>query len=229
MNYLNVKALPESTKRAKVLWATGASKKGALIVESPYEVDDIDVLSELTAIRYLLMERQILGNPVKSGKGISITVTKGAIKKLIKGKSQKRYLQKFAAFFKTRLIGVELKVDKNSTFLPPDDIEPTDTICPDARTYEVVETPKLGRVLVTDHALMRYMERSFDGKPENAYKSLANRLIQEDLVEIKLPPRVTKHKSRKYGTNQSTSIWRHRSDSLHFALVKEGESNVLVT
>ncbi|QCF28049.1 hypothetical protein [Hydrocarboniclastica marina] len=228
MNYLNIQAIKISETEAKVLWAVSDSRRGALVLRTTTPHPDIDILAELAAAKHLITDRNILGNKVRNGVGVHLTFSKGAVKKLATGKSAKKHLQRYAAFLSSRLVGSKIEIQKKNERLPPADTEPTEVISPDARTYIEVDTPALGPVQITDHALQRFIERFFPGKPENALKSLEERLMNASLKPIKLPGSVQAHKDRKYG-KEDRAVYRHPTDVVHFGVIDRQHQKILVT
>ncbi|HDZ39588.1 MAG TPA: hypothetical protein ENH62_15160 [Marinobacter sp.] len=228
MNYLSIKAIKMNELEARVLWSVSAAKNGAILVRSEKALPDIEIIAELTAAKHLIMERTILGNTVRNGTGVHLTFSRGAIKKLATGKSAKKHLQKYAAFLSSRLVGAQVEVNKKMDRLPCDDTPASEVVSPDARTYIELETPAIGRVLISDHALQRFIERFFPGKQENALKSLEERLLNPELRPVKLPENVRAHKDRKYG-QERRRVYRHPTDVVHFGVITRGEDQILVT
>ncbi|MFD2016686.1 hypothetical protein ACFSJQ_16140 [Vibrio olivae] len=82
-----------SSTQSRVFWRVGTQRKGILNVTLDFENDDSALLCELCAIRHLLIESQVFGRVPGTGKGYKLVVSKGAIKKLARGRSDKKYAQ----------------------------------------------------------------------------------------------------------------------------------------
>lgn len=86
----------QSDNTALVYWRVGINRKGVVEVRLDVGSIDVELIAELGAIRYLLMECRVLNCTPSSGNGIKLCVSKGAIKKLTKGTSAKGYASRFA-------------------------------------------------------------------------------------------------------------------------------------
>ncbi|MDF5129481.1 hypothetical protein P3606_24680, partial [Vibrio parahaemolyticus] len=135
--------LDEQTSR--VFWRVGTKSSGILAVKIDFSHQDSDLISELSAIQYLLFEEKVMGREPGSGSGYKLVVSKGAIKKLARGKSTKKHAQKFAAFLQNRMAGVQIEVSQSRGFMA--DPKSCVTVLLDANrqeyanTHDAVETP----------------------------------------------------------------------------------------
>ncbi len=90
-------------------WMTGLKAKGRVRLTVP-EMDDPLTAAELAAINYLLTVKNVAGQD-KSGTGLRIWVSRGAIKKLLRESSAKAYLVPYANFLRTRFLGAAIEVE----------------------------------------------------------------------------------------------------------------------
>lgn len=187
----------------------------------PVKKNDIEVLAELAVIRNLTIEDCQMPNPVLTGKGICLVVTKGAIRKILNEKTENQTFLRYGAFLHGRMRGCTVSVEKKNAYLPAEDIEVTKSISLSKEPHETIESPSLGEVQVRDHAFKRFLERVYEGSPEKAFNSLIQRLSNPELVQVQIPDRVWRHKVSKYGEEGVASIYKHPTDIVHFVLVNQ--------
>ncbi len=214
-------------------WWSG-SKSGYISVPAiAHEKSELQ--AELKIINEFLFVRNILGVDVLQGTGIKLTVTNGQIKKLILKRTHCDYLEPLLRPLRLRTAGIDIEVHKGT--LPPfpivlDTDFPFDSLPEldaqsDVEIYSTFNTPKIGPVLITIHALEQYVERLEDAtKPNRPLRSLINRLSNPKIAQIDLPERVHKHKDFKYGP-EIRECWGHSSSDMHFMLVRR-KSNLAI-
>lgn len=233
MNYLGVKAIQTSDTTAKVLWYTSRTRRGAMEVNIPFPVkkNDVEVLAELAVIRNLTIEDCLMPNPVLTGKGICLVVTKGAIRKILNEKTENPTFLRYGAYLHGRLRGCEVDVEKKNTYLPPENTEVTKRISLANEPHETIMSPSMGEIKVTDHAFKRFLERVYEGAPEKAFNSLTLRLSHPELVQVPIPDRALRHKIRKYGEENVAVLYKHPTDVVHFVVVNRpgAKDRALVT
>ncbi|MDF5237657.1 hypothetical protein P3669_24540, partial [Vibrio parahaemolyticus] len=123
---------------SRVFWRVGTKRSGILDVKIDFSHEDSDLISELSAIQYLLFEEKVMGREPGSGSGYKLVVSKGAIKKLARGKSTKKHAQKFAAFLQNRMAGVQIEVSQSREFMA--DPKSCVTVLLDANRQEYANT-----------------------------------------------------------------------------------------
>ena len=165
-----------------------------------------------------------------------------SIKKLTKGASAKGYASRFATFLTGRLLGVEIQVSHSRKHMIQEDdegyaesfsslhVNTTEYM----QTTEMIETPTMGQVAITKHALERYSERlAIIDKGQvvrRPWASLAKRLGNPGIQLQRLDSKVLAHKYRKYGDNSAVEVWKYPTDTLHFTVVVSPENQrTLVT
>ncbi|MDW3082292.1 hypothetical protein R8N45_27645, partial [Vibrio sp. 1403] len=99
----------------------------------------------------------------------------------------------------------------------------------DANTHDAVETPAMGTVYVTAHAVEQYKERLSTGDPKKPWASLVNRLKHPELRIRNLPANVLAHKAKKYGTADNVEAWGHPTSKFTYLIVNDNGRRTLVT
>lgn len=233
---LTTDSVKTSSSTATVYWKHSEQKHGAINVVFPFESNDVDIMAELVAINYLIFDKEIYGLKPLHGSGIELSVSKGAIKKAALNKTAKKELVKFASFINFLLDGCVIKTHKKRSNNAPIHKDDFEIINVDVEKYTstklILNTPAMGDIEVTSHALERYKERMIaesGTESKTALKSLANRLMHKELVEVKLPENVIKHKLKKYGRVDDFSVWIHPTSTLNFAFVQNGSRMSLIT
>lgn len=224
-----------SDTSALVFWRTGTKRKGILDVRLDFAHEEADLVAELIAIRYLLFDKQVFDRSPGDGAGYLLRVSKGAIRKLARGVSSKTFAIKFAAFLTGRMKGIEIEVSQSREHMEEmgeGDVEVLDAERQKyTQVHDEIDTPAIGPVLVTRHALERFQARLSTGDPKKPWASLAGRLRNPDLRMEPLDARVARHKVRKYGRADNIEIWSHPDSSLKYLMVVNGDDHrrVLVT
>ncbi|GAB6071611.1 hypothetical protein JCM30760_27090 [Thiomicrorhabdus hydrogeniphila] len=234
---MNLTTLSEklSKKEGVVYWRSSKEKSGTINVKLPFESDDVDIISELVAINYLLTEKCVFGHNLLVGTGITLDVSKGAIKKIVLGKSSKTNIMKFSSFIPFLLQGITIKTHKKYRKLEVCDSDEFETINADIEKYTntrlLIDAPAIGKVAITNHSVERYLERLKEesGEVKTPLRSLITRLTNPEICLVKLPEDVLKHKARKYGEDDNYSVWKHPSSTLNFGLTEKDGVYSLVT
>lgn len=224
-----------SFNQAEVIWRTGDVKRGIMTVtvNDKRVYDDIAIAAELCAIYHLMYERNIFNVPnTYSGVGYKLSVSHGAIKKLVKAQSEKKILWHYAAFLEHRMNGVEIEVDHSMDYMPIEGEENVDfselvvNEFPFNRNYNIVESPSIGEVVITKHAVEQYLERTSMGKPKDPLKSLKRQVLSPDLIKNQINYKVYQHKLKKYGRADNIEIWSGRTSILKLLVVKDDNSDI---
>lgn len=224
-----------SDSSALVFWRVGTNREGILDVRLDFESDESDLLAELIAIRYLMLDKQVFCREPGGGAGYKLVVSKGAIKKLALGKSTKKFAFKFAAYLTGRLRGVAIEISQSMEFMDEVNAENTELLNADkqsyTQTYDEISTPAMGRVLVTQHALDQYQARITSGDPKQPWQSLVGRLQHPELRIQPFDERVARHKTRKYGRVDNVEVWGHRDSKFKYIAVlnDDDQKRVLVS
>ncbi|MDG3030305.1 hypothetical protein QQA20_04205 [Vibrio parahaemolyticus] len=214
-----------------VYWKTGLRRGGELKVDLGEQYDKLPeqqkpIAAELYAIHHLLSVKEVMGSN-RSGNGLQIRVSKGAIKKLQKQRSTKNSLYSLTRFLLTRYQEAQISVEKRDDWLSHSFEEYSVDNATVREIDEVINVPNIGPVVVTRHALERFVERLSDGVPKHPWKALISKLFSSSLTKAILPEKVTLHKNQKY--NKKADTWRHNGSGMHFVFVPNGSTKTLIT
>lgn len=104
-----------------VYWKTGLRRGGELKVDLGEQYDKLPeqqkpIAAELYAIHHLLSVKEVMGSN-RSGNGLQIRVSKGAIKKLQKQRSTQHSLYSLTRFLLTRYQEAQISVEKRDDWL----------------------------------------------------------------------------------------------------------------
>jgi hypothetical protein len=226
MQYLKTASTKLTGNSARVDWKISDNKCGTINVTLPVPSESIDVIAELCAIRYLVFDKVVFGQKIYTGKGLSLDVSKGAIKKLVSGKSSKKDAERFAKFIPMMLSGCELQVHKNKSILDGCIEVFEENLNIDLDYYGLaqidVETPAMGSVTITAHSIERYRDRVIaeSGECLHPLSSLVKRLNNPENEQQPVPKSVLEHKERKYGTQDEFEVWKHPTSTLNFGIIR---------
>jgi hypothetical protein len=214
-----------------VYWKTGLRRGGELKVDLGEQYDKLPeqqkpIAAELYAIHHLLSVKEVMGSN-RSGNGLQIRVSKGAIKKLQKQRSTQHSLYSLTRFLLTRYQEAQISVEKRVDWISYSFEEYSVDNATVREIDEVINVPNIGPVVVTRHALERFVERLSDGVPKHPWKALCTRLLSSSLTKVCLPEKVSIHKAKKY--NHSADFWSYGGSNMYFAIVPNGLTKVLVT
>ncbi|GHX23827.1 hypothetical protein VCSRO61_2430 [Vibrio cholerae] len=214
-----------------VYWKTGLRRGGELKVNLGEQYDKLPeqqkpIAAELYAIHHLLSVKEVMGSN-RSGNGLQIRVSKGAIKKLQKQRSIQHSLYSLTRFLLTRYQEAQISVEKSDDWLSylfeeysVDNVTVRDI-------DEVINVPNIGPVVVTHHALDRFVERLSDGVPKHPWKALCSKLLCSGLTKTQLPENVAIQKAKKYA--QEAEVWQHVGSNMYFVMIPGGSIKTLVT
>lgn len=231
-----------SEQSVLVYWRVGTRRRGVIDVRMGFSTEDQEIIAELIAIRHLIMSKRVFCCTPTTGRGFKISVSKGAIRKIVQGRSSKVFAARFASLLTGRMEGVIVEVAHSMEFMPSeqdadyaDFLEVLNAAAKDyASPHEVIETPNIGMLSVTRHAVRRYTERlSSKGEGETLsrpWASLISRLRNPELELVPLRDSVMRHKMRRYGANNEVQIWSHPTDKMRYTVVVRSDGvKVLVT
>lgn len=207
--------IPDTTNAFRVTWKTGGTRSGLVNVTMHADVSDPLIAAELYAAHWLLTIKEVLGSK-RSGTGVKIVFSRGAVKKLIRKDSSKVDLAIYARYLTTRFDKAVLEVSK-------DVFELTDTASEDAihvnePPQTLVDAGNLGTIEISEHAIDRYVERSNSGEISNAWPSLLKRLANKEMRQVTLSDELLRKKKAKYQAGQE--IWKHPDDTTHYVVVR---------
>lgn len=152
---------------------------------------------------------------------------KGAIKKLQKQRSTQHSLYSLTRFLLTRYQEAQISVEKRDDWLSLSFEEYSVDNATVRGIDEVINVPNIGQVIVTRHALERFVERLSDGVPKHPWKALCSKLLCSGLTRTQLPENVAIQKAKKYA--QEAEFWQHVGRKMYFVMVPAGSIKTLVT
>lgn len=206
-----------------VNWRNGAKKQGVLNIRVVADVDDREIIAELSALQWLLGHRSVFGE-TQVGKGLRLIVSSGAIKKIAKALEKvadlrdselgKPHLFQYAKFIGHRFAGLEIKVDKDASWVMPRAQNDVEELTIDGPLAEVIHIPAIGLVEISKHAIERFGKRMAIGEQEEQWR-LLRRVISGRLRHAKLGDEYHQVQAAKHG--ESGQIWVN--DELKWGLV----------
>lgn len=221
----------------RVYWYRADNCNGIVDVDVRKPCDDPGLIAELCAIQYLYFDMGLNnGNIITSGKGHKFYVSNPEILALANEQSFKKYAWPFIHEILLRLRHVEIEhspvneikekiiiTNKNLKFIFSDSGQF------DQPNY-AIDTPVLGKVHITKHALDQYIKRTDAGiGMKNELKSLILRLKHPELRQLDVGKGVQQHKSFKYGNHVKTTFWGHERSIIGFTIIENGDRKTLVT
>ncbi|ATD23840.1 TPA: hypothetical protein I6810_002782 [Vibrio cholerae] len=214
-----------------VYWKTGLRRGGELKVDLGEQYDKLPeqqkpIAAELYAIHHLLSVKEVMGSN-RSGNGLQIRVSKGAIKKLQKQHSTQHSLYSLTRFLLTRYHEAQISVEKRDDWLSHSFEEYSVDNLTVRGIDEVINVPNIGPVVVTRHALERFVERLSDGVPKHPWKALCTKLLCSGLTKAQLPESVAIQKAKKYA--QEAELWQHVGSKMYFVMITGDSMKTLVT
>ena len=214
-----------------VYWKTGLRRGGELKVDLGEQYDMLPeqqkpIAAELYAIHHLLSVKEVMGIN-RSGNGLQIRVSKGAIKKLQKQRSTQHSLYSLTRFLLTRYQEAQISVEKQDDWLSHSFEEYSVDNATVRDIDEVINVPKIGPVVVTRHALERFVERLSDGAPKHPWKALCSKLLCSGLTKTQLPKNIAIQKAKKYA--QEAEFWQHVGSKMYFVMITGDSMKTLVT
>lgn len=225
-----------NSKEVDVNWYVGQQKFGQLTVQFNFDIEDMEIAAELITIQHLMFEKLVFARYPQSGEHYSLKVSKGAIKKIVQGRSDKKHLFPYALFLEHGLRGVNLSVANKAVHSAALDNEHRQhaTIVITENDYKdtrsTVDTPALGLVRLSLHAVEQFEVRLDEELKKPARVSLIQRLQNPGLALVELPENVKFHKQRKYGAHDKIEVWRNPTSRFHYVIVVgEDEERTLVT
>lgn len=173
-----------------VHWTNSTSRfKGTLSVRVAAQIEDRHIAAELSAMRHLLEDKEILGNNLVGNSGSHLICSLGAIRKLRNGESDKSHLAPYSNFLKTRFAGCPLSVEKRTDWFHNIEPEATDDLLVTGPRRETIVVNGLGEVAVTEHVLERFADRYLQEQASNqtahqAWKKLCDTASHKSVREV---------------------------------------------
>jgi hypothetical protein len=191
MNTLYVSTRPTDPERPHtfdVRWMSGKDKQGTIEVTLPEGTNDPRIIAELSVLRHLVLEREILG-PSRTGNGLRFVVSAGAIKKLMREDSAKAHLAPYALFLRTRLLGVVVEVDHKANWVS-DATTLREVLVIEEPPAECISIAGYGEVQVRAHVLER-IQQHYGVALKNLWKFVTN--AAKEAQPATMPTRNVRH------------------------------------
>jgi hypothetical protein len=171
MNILKVFTVATSEPDQFFVYWTNSSVclKGIIKIRVTANIEDRAIAAELSATKYLLEQKCVLGQNIVGNAGIRLSVSSGAIRKLMHRKSNKTHLIPYAQFLTTRYAGCQLASDSGvlevSRHSPWSDMKNIESGKREARYFlnpnkkrilVITDNPREGKRLVTTYPASPY-------------------------------------------------------------------------
>ncbi|EGQ7991996.1 TPA: hypothetical protein I7203_15415 [Vibrio vulnificus] len=223
MMKLKVQSVSASKSKVSVAWFVGLSRSGIVDVGIGRFESRI-AIAELTVARYLLWDRQVFGHRPGSGKGVELGLPHKTLHSLSLNSCVE--LRKAGQYLKTWLDGAQLKPGEIVGVAASTEQIPV--IQPYRSPQPVFDSPVLGPVAISRHAIQRYQERFQHGYTKSPWLSLQRQLCNPELRQAILSERTRFQKLLKYGDDGS-QVWHHPTGDLYFLLVPQETHSLVVT
>ncbi|EGR0942212.1 hypothetical protein L3I77_002583 [Vibrio vulnificus] len=223
MMKLKVQSVSASHNAVSVAWFVGLSRYGIVDVGIGRFESRI-AIAELTVARYLLWDRQVFGHRPGSGNGVELGLPHKTLHSLSLNSCVE--LQRASQYLNTWLDGVQLNPEEIVSVATSTDQIPM--IQPYRLPQPVFDSPLLGPVAISRHAIQRYQERFRHGYTKSPWLSLQRQLCNPELRQARLSDRTRFQKLLKYGDDGS-QIWHHPTGDLYFLLVPQETHWLVVT
>lgn len=197
----------ESPNEWLVHWRQGVQIQGIVKLAVKENVDDPEIVAELYALQWLLEHRSLFGVS-QAGKGLALTVSCGAIKKLAKAAEKnidlresqlgKPHLFPYAMFLGTRFCGVQISVDKKSGWILPRAQNDVAELVVGAPLPSVIDVKGIGPSAMTAHAYEQFTKRNATLDRGETWRQL-RRLMESGLRPASLSDERAENYRRRYG------------------------------
>lgn len=223
MMKLKIQTIATSKFNVSVAWFSGLSKNGVIDVRVS-QIEHRIAVAELTVARYLLWDCKIFGHRPGSGKGVELGLPHKTLHSLSLNSCVE--LKRASKYLNTWLDGVQLNPEEIVGVAASTDQIPM--IQPYRLPQPVFDSPVLGSVAISLHAIQRYQERFRHGYTKSPWLSLQRQLCNPELRQARLSDRTRFQKLLKYGDDGS-QIWHHPTGDLYFLLVPQETHWLVVT
>lgn len=212
-----------------VAWRTSWTSTGnSGILLAARKTADPLAAAELMAARHLLFFKKVFKRDIVSGTGYRVYASQAVIRKVARGASTKQHLNSLGDFFHFSFDGADVQVLPQGALDAVFESGVISERIPESSVLDLlhVETPSIGPVAITRHAVDAYAERIGDEKVKNPARSLFYRLKHDALKRQPLPGHVLEHKAKRYGSVEHLEVWGHASSSLHFLCQRDPATGV---
>jgi hypothetical protein len=218
-----------------IFWRNGVQKQGQIQVTVTTAVDDREIIAELSAIQWLLEHRSIFGVS-QAGKGVCLTVSAGAIKKLARAAAKssdlresdltKQHLFPYARYLGTRFVGMQVVVSKEDDWIKPRSESDVSELTVDAPLPEILDIRGIGLVELTAHALQQFAKRQGASDREEAWR-LLRRVAESGLERVDHGDASRKDDAER--NRDAGEVWVNKETKWAFVIVRTGSRIAAVT
>ncbi len=217
-----------------VNWRQGVQIQGIINVTIKSGVDDPEIVAELYALQWLLEHRSLFGVS-QAGKGLALTVSSGAIKKLAKAAEKttdlresqlgKPHLFPFAKFLGVRFYGTQITVEKRCDWILPRADNDVVDLEVDGPLPSVIEVKGVGPAALTSHAYDQFASRNATLNREEAWRML--RRLLGSLRPARFSDERAESYRKKYG--EKSCVMVHDETKWAFVIMDESPLPRIVT
>jgi hypothetical protein len=151
--------------------------RGIIKIRVSANIEDRAIAAELAGLKHLLDQKCVLGQDIVGNAGIHLSVSSGAIRKLLLRKSNKTHLIPYAQFLTTRYAGCQLSVSKDKRWFEGFVPNAAENLLVSRPQFETIHVRGIGEVIVTQHILDRFAERFLYDIPVDKRTSMAWRKL----------------------------------------------------
>lgn len=217
-----------------VAWCLSARNYGSYRVDISKEKgiapQEMAVVAELSVLRHLTSsDKSPIQHEYTAGT-LLFSVSKGAIKRLLKKQSTMSEAYRYAGFLRTRFRGTAIEVKKDFDFWDANELDHDESnrkelvITDDFRNpYYSVRIPGMGVIDITEHAIERYDElhqTEPNTSVKSPYQSMLRRLKNPELSRYEIPSYAQSNKTVKYNGTDREEYWRHPSAGEVFIIIR---------
>lgn len=168
MNFLKAMTRPtELDDTFDIRWTNTIMRpRGVIRVKVSDQIEDRHIVAELSALKHLLEEKEVLGKNLAGGAKIKLIVSHGAIRKLQRNQSDKGHLVPYVNFLTTRFADCQITVDKDTSWFDGTPPETFDNLLVTGPQRETLMLKGFGEVAVTQHVIERYIDRFLPGEDQ---------------------------------------------------------------
>lgn len=222
MNALSVAAQTVAHDSVMVYWRHGEKPWQRIEVELSQTLCDPAAAAELAVLHHLLLVREIAGQN-RGSAGLQLCCTRGAVRKLFRGKSNKKDLIPYAAFLRARFPDASLRVIRPPA-IEEASAEPHARITLDGPLTWLTPS-RMAPVQITRHALERFMQRAQCSSLDHARKAVEKMLQSQALHRCETPSR--KRVAQLLRHRKDSELWAYHNWRLR--IVDQGPHKALVT
>jgi hypothetical protein len=210
LNILKVFTVATSEPNRFLVYWTNSSVclKGIIQARVTANIEDRAIAAELSATKYLLEQKCVLGQNQAGNAGIRLSVSSGAIRKLMHRKSNKGHLAPYAQFLSTRFAGCQIDVDKDRRWFDGFAPSSVEDLLVSGPAQETIRVHGIGEVCVTRHIVDRFAERflpaiAHDKRSQVAWRKLVELAGDPDVYEVSNENAWTRIKHSDRGQQES--------------------------